>query len=503
MRLIREIVTTQAYGDPAEIDDLRTVLTVGTGDEAVCLLSPDQTFFSGLVEFIRPKWTALDREPFEVQDMDTSPTLAIEDIDFNKYPLPNEVTVPFDHQLMSVRKALVAKRGVLNLATGSGKSLMGAMFAHYLLSTGTCKRALIVVGGIHLLNQAYKDYTGTDPGEAGISVWDVGRVGSGYAEFGKKITIAISTSLYSGIKSHDQEIMDLLSDCDCVVFDEVAHLKSASWTAIGSHSNAPFRLGLDALAYEEEAELEDGELRLIGLTGPILVRLPASWLWRRGFLAEPHLTVIKVPSVPFKGVWDWHKVYKRGIVEDEDLNELICDLANMCYEFDLHVLILTQTHEHAFSLLSKLSKKHQIPAIMMTGGEQAHFYDPNGLTNQTMPITEYRAYVEGRPASVTVATPVFDEGINIPKMDVLIPSGGIKKHRKLIQRAGRIMRAKKDAPYGNRCFLFELYTASHPFLESQSKKRLKFYEKQEIEVNWGFESLSRLLGPISLSRSKK
>jgi superfamily II DNA or RNA helicase len=473
------------------MEDLRRLLTFQAGDEQepVSLIGADGDFFSGVIPWLIEQWkTVRPDDPLKIDDQ--NPAWGVgDDFKVDRHCFPNRMITLRDYQVQCVFKMIRSKRGIANLATGAGKTKIGIAVIHILRTLlaeqPVGRKALFVVGGVHLLNQVYDEFH-----EAGIT--NVGRVGDAFSEFDQPITVAICASLYAGLKRSDKDVKKLLEDVNILVFDECAHLKADSWMAIGSRCGAQYRYGLDAFSMDPE-EVDANAIRLMGITGPVLVRLPASWLWRRGYLAEPLMTTIDLWCPKVHG-FDWHKVYRAGIVDNKMLNKAMTDLAAWLYKLDLHVMLLTQQKDHALSLLQGVSQLG-LPAVMMTGGQQVKYFDAEGqFQEQSWPIQVYREYVESRQASITVATPVFDEGINIPRMNALIPSGGVKKYRKVIQRNGRIMRAKKDASFGNRCFMFDFDLHNHSYFAKQFKERQAIYKREEYEVVAGMEEIRKLLG---------
>ncbi len=129
----------------------------------------------------------------------------------------------------------------------------------------------------------------------------------------------------------------------------------------------------------------------------------------------------------------------------------------------------------------------------MIGDEKCRFLDADHkLREETWNIEQYRKYIEGRGASVTVATQVFDQGVNIPTMHAMIPAGGIKKYRPIIQRMGRVMRPKEGDKY---CYIFDFWHTNHPWLRAQSKHRAAIYKREKIPIHWGISDIAQHLGP--------
>ena len=499
MNLLRELIWTVATGSSYEILDLKKVLSSGDGEELRVFfedLDEDTScaFWSGLVPYVIQEWARIfPGIPVALEDAkgfssERAPELELDSLSVTPELMPGlvELGQPLrDYQVSVIRKALYAGRGIAALATGSGKTRIGAGFLYYLREVaGLTNQCLFLVDGLHLLDQAYDDLK-----ECGIE--GVGRIGGGRFQPGKAYVVATVDSLWDGISRNDPSIYKLMDNAGAVVFDEVAHLRARTWVAVGQRLKAKYRLGLDAAPYDptgKDEAISPDFFPLVGLTGPILAKIPAAYLWRRGYLAEPFVTMLKVGGGEGLSpqVKNWNAVYERGILENLALNEQLVQLARWLYSKSLHVMMLTQRREHSLRLCKMLADC-EVPAVNMVGGKQCRFYDSRGqMQQETWDIKQYSKWVKGQDASVTVATQVFDQGVDIPGMNALIPCGGIKKYRPIIQRMGRVMRPKPGTKY---CFVFDVWHTNHFFLTAQSKKRVAVYESEQIKVHWDLQDV--------------
>ena len=76
---------------------------------------------------------------------------------------------------------------------------------------------------------------------------------------------------------------------------------------------------------------------------------------------------------------------------------------------------------------------------------------------------------------VLIASPVLDEGIDLPEIEALVILSGGKSLIKIIQRLGRALRPK---PGENEVFVVDFYDKHHPWLTSHSKKRYGEYTEE-------------------------
>jgi superfamily II DNA or RNA helicase len=80
--------------------------------------------------------------------------------------------------------------------------------------------------------------------------------------------------------------------------------------------------------------------------------------------------------------------------------------------------------------------------------------------------------------TIVIATPIFDEGVDVPAVDLVILAGAGKSAIRLMQRIGRGMRPKADG----RGLIIIDFIDSGKYLLKQSYERAKFYESEGFEV---------------------
>lgn len=74
-------------------------------------------------------------------------------------------------------------------------------------------------------------------------------------------------------------------------------------------------------------------------------------------------------------------------------------------------------------------------------------------------------------SSITIASSIFDEGIDVKPLDALILAGGGKSQTRALQRIGRVIRpfdSKKDAVVVD-------FFDDMKYMRNHSKKRIKMY----------------------------
>jgi hypothetical protein len=121
---------------------------------------------------------------------------------------------PYDYQKDCIEESLKHSRGILRIATASGKSLIISYVIKTLLENNVIKRCIIIVPTISLVEQFYDDMT-----NYGIK-YDIGRVYGMYKEFESTIVVSTWQTLsneHKKLKLYDGVIIDECLDGETLI----------------------------------------------------------------------------------------------------------------------------------------------------------------------------------------------------------------------------------------------------------------------------------------------
>jgi superfamily II DNA or RNA helicase len=346
-------------------------------------------------------------------------------------------------------------RGVLELPTGSGKTVIG-IGAIEACATAT----LVVVPTIDLLEQWHKELS---------REFDtpVGRLGGGEQRI-EEITVSTYDSAYL----RAEELGDRFG---LVVFDEVHHLGGEGYRDIARLLAAPARLGLTATF-----ERPDGAHEVIAeLLGELVYRITADELAGE-YLAPYDIKRIKISLTPeerktydrhqevftdylassnitLRSGSDYQELVKRSGTDPRAREALLAKqrarevMMNAQRKVDRLESILDRHRAGAgdriiiftahTDLVYRLSERFLIPAITheTTTPERREILD-------RFRTGEY---------SCLVTANVLDEGVDVPDANVAVVLSGSGSEREFTQRLGRILRPNED---GGSALLYELVT---------------------------------------------
>ena len=345
------------------------------------------------------------------------------------------------------------RRGVLELPTGSGKTVV-AIGAMALLSTPT----LVVVPTVDLLHQWRTEL------ETEFAV-PVGQLGGGEQRL-EPLTVATYDSAYLRAD-------DLGDRFGLLVFDEVHHLGGQGYRDIARLLAAPARLGLTATF-----ERPDGAHQVVAdLVGPVVYTLDVDDL-AGDHLAEYELRRVEVELTPeereayeaAQGTFvdylktsglslssgsDYRDLVKRSGSDPRAREALLAKqqareiMMNSDAKVDALERILdrhrgerTIVFTAHTDLVYRLSERFLLPAIT---GE-------TGASERRSILDRFR---EGTYTRI-VAANVLDEGVDVPDAAVGVILSGSGSEREFTQRLGRLLRPKAD---GGGAVLYEVVSA--------------------------------------------
>jgi len=357
-------------------------------------------------------------------------------------------------------------RGVLELPTGSGKTVIG-IAAMEALGTSV----LVVVPTIDLLEQWQRELDAEFDGE-------IGRLGGG-----EQRVADVTVSTYDSAYLRADELGDRFG---LVVFDEVHHLGGEGYRDIARLLAAPARLGLTATF-----ERPDGAHEVVAdLLGPLVSRLSAEELAGE-HLAPYDIKRIEVALTPeerevydrhqetftdylaqsniqLRSGSDYQELVKRSgtdprareaLLTKQRAREVMMNadrkVERLAGILDRHrgdrVIVFTAHTD----LVYRLSERFLLPAIT----------HETGASERREILEQFR---DGEYSRIVTAN-VLDEGVDVPDANVAVVLSGSGSEREFTQRLGRILRpshgadadgseGREKSSLGGRALLYELVT---------------------------------------------
>lgn len=376
-----------------------------------------------------------------------------------------------DYQQEAVDKILDNKMGILQVATGGGKTVIASNLIYRI-----GQKTMFMVHTKDLMYQAKKEiekFTGLEVGQVGDGVIDI-----------RDVTVATmqSISMFMNIKyvkstdesdqkekkladskvtDNKKNVMEMIRSTRVLIWDETHRIACEMAMAIAKKiDRTEYRIGLSASPWRDDG----ADLDIESAIGSVIYRISASDLIEQGHLVAP---IIKIDKINSKAMavglnkLPYDTVYKMDISENWDRNQRIVDYYKNFTSLGIPTLILVKNIKHG-NMLKKMIETQYDPITFLSGRDAS--------TKRNDTIEELRA---GERIGL-IASTIADEGLDIKRLGAVILAGGGKSTTRALQRIGRAIR-----PFEGKEFAQIVdFDDQHPYLSSHSQMRLVMYQTE-------------------------
>jgi len=354
----------------------------------------------------------------------------------------NPITL-WKHQVKAVNISIQDGQGVLELATGSGKTIICGIMSKIWSEHG---RVVVIVPNIDLVIQTQSEFLNRVGIDAGI--W------YGERKDRKQITIATWQSL--------DHFPELFNEVVCVIVDEVHQAKASVLSEMlsGPAANVPFRFGCTGTLPKEDLFRKQIE----GTIGKHIYIVRSKYLQDLGVLATATIYQMKladsnnprwVKAAPYHELWkdelDW-------MFSDTERLEYMATTIEQIVEEYGNTLVLVQYRDHG----KKLAKL--LPDAISLDGRDKNRRD------------HYDAFNDGDNGILICTYGIASTGIDIPRifnLGIIEPG---KKFEKVMQTLGRGFRRAKDKTHIN---IFDICGDSGLSKKHAASRRTFYKEAQQ------------------------
>lgn len=342
------------------------------------------------------------------------------------------------YQEEAVELMMVNHRGLINLATGLGKTLLAThMVQRYK------KRTLIVCPSESIAKQFYSQFV------ACFGQNKVGFYGGGKKKI-SDITVGIAASITKDIVTFNNAELGL------VIFDETHHTPATTFFDISRGLSTVGKIfGLTATDYRSDGK----DIMITGGCGPVLIRRDIRWGVENGYLAEPYFIVREVPTTGKDHKDDKIKSYKAHVLNDALMLQQIEQDAAKMMAAGKSVLVLVDEVEHGKMLSTALG----IPFA-------------TGLDKKSQDYVDQLN--KGQVKGLIGTDGKISEGTDTQNVDVLILANFVASKGPVIQAVGRGLRKQGSK---TRCLILDYIPLGSTMLSRHGYGRVEFY--QEITNN--------------------
>lgn len=379
-----------------------------------------------------------------------------------------------DYQIKSRDTACNVSRGLVQVATSGGKTVISAAIIEEL----KVSPFLFFVTSIDLLTQAKESFE--DYFRQNGNPIKVGQIGGGIIDIqdinvctiqtivralGEKWTAKYKydsddTDDNTDVSNYKKQITELVHETKGSISDEVQHWKAETCQIVAKHLKSCYY----TYGFSATTERDAGDDMLIqACFGKKIVQITASELIEQGYLVKPYIKFIHIKNRKSK-FKQWQAIYKDRIVDCPEYNSIVANISNSFIEQGLSVLTLIKQIDHG-KRLSKLITGSQF--LSGASPKDKRLDALNNLRN---------GYIKAITSSV-----IFDEGINVQSLDCVNLGGGGKSKTRAMQRIGRITRSytRPDGTKKIKAIAID-YVIHDKYLLDHAKEREKMYRTEPL-----------------------
>lgn len=359
-----------------------------------------------------------------------------------------------DYQVAAVAKALKKCGGIQWLATNAGKT-------EIICATIKClwkERALVLVHKTALLQQTRERIAK----RFGTIEEHVGIIGAGKFD-PKHITVATIQSLTRKMPYQKKKIIkQYLSTIQQLHIDEGHHSKALTWLKLINSIDAPYRFIYSGTPFANGSD----DLIVESACGPVLGRITNKQLIKLGVSAVPTIFIVNVDGAELDPTLMWRDVYTQGIISNQRRNELVAKYTVKQAKDGRPTLVLVKELHHG-DIITQAVKAH---------GHHAEFVHGKMSMDQ---VNRAKHAFEAGKFPVLIASPIFDEGVDVPAIKSLVIADGGKSIRSVLQKIGRGLRKKEGE---NKLRVVDFADTSHRWLAHHTQERISIYESEGFKI---------------------
>jgi len=380
-----------------------------------------------------------------------------------------------DYQEAEMDNIIKEQRGIIQAPTGSGKT---EMFIH--LINRLQLPTLILTHTQDLLFQT------ADRCIKALNIPDIGILGAGTFEPSSYVTVALFQSLTSLFNEDKKSFKMLMDYYPVIIVDEAHHVNynAKTFSKIVESSDAFYRYAFTATPKRNKADSAT-DIQLIALFGPQITEISKATLVEQGWLSPFEVFTIHYPVTKYYMTkqeyimeyatfddngnligpqYAYREAFKDCIINNEDRLSAIAWVVNK--HKDDQILISC----HSEVLSEKIARRLNVKEI--TGNTQRFSKKEREQT--------YKDFRSGK-IRVLVSTNIYSEGVDFPKLKVIILAEPFKSGILLLQKIGRTMRKSEGKEKG---IVYDFADTALPFFNEQYHHRLlKYKEEQVTPVN--------------------
>lgn len=366
------------------------------------------------------------------------------DIEDNRHETGKEISLPWisndmavklrQYQEIAVDECIKNWRGIINLATGLGKTLTAVALIRKLR-----RKTLIICPNVAIAEQFYDELCKRFGSNR------IGFCGDGRFKI-NDITVGVAQTVINHVDRFSTQELGV------IIYDEAHHVAANTFISIAkSLSNVGRMYGLTATAYRSDGK----DIVMTSACGDTLIQHDAAWGVKNGWLAKPYFLVREVKTNGYDYKDDRLKSYKAHILKSKEMLDRIESDALKMISTNKSTVILVDTIEHG----TQLSKKLGIP-FAKGEDEDSSLY--------------FKLLNDGKIPGLVATDGKAGEGVDLRNVDVLILANFTAAKGAVLQAVGRGLRmhGTKDS-----CIILDYIPTGSSMLKRHAMQRVGYYRE--------------------------
>ncbi|MFA9261770.1 MAG: DEAD/DEAH box helicase [Undibacterium sp.] len=396
----------------------------------------------------------------------------------------------YDFQMRSLKQVEKYGRGIIQVATGGGKSKIAKLImARYrrmtlfLTTRGVLlyqmKRQLDDIGmntgiigdgemkitkGINL-GMVQTLVQAVETPDLGYEVRALIRSNKLKKDISKRISdeeiLKLAKSKVESKTKRRDRILKVLEMIEVVIGEEAHEVGGTSYYEILKHcKNASVRVALTATPFMRD-NVEDN-MRLMAAFGPVIIKVSEDLLIKRGILAKPIFKFVNCqPHPKLRSSSPWERAILLGHTENNFMHQDIVRDALLARDHSLPFMTLVSRKIHGQNLVEAMQAAG-LKVVFVQGSDDMQERD-RAIFN-----------LESGDIDGIVGTNIFDVGVDMPSVGLVQLAGGGKAEVGMRQRVGRALRRKKNV--ANFAFVADYSCKMNLTLREHTKQRKAIIE---------------------------
>ena len=426
--------------DAFSFDDMSAVFIGGSFDKRKikrkCFIKSKKNLHFLFSGFLKDLLILVKQENLKISELDDKRS---------KFPHQSEVLIGnqlkelfpphfkyIEHQIETLKRMLRTNVGIIEAPTSSGKSETMIAFIK-----ATKLPTLIVVNRISLAIQL-KDRLC----EQGIQTQAI------YSQTSQTLETLVVVATIGSVKK-----VSTIANVKVLIVDECHRAGASAFQKLFSTITVPIRFGFSATPNSGDKY----KFALIRqFLGNVIYKVDVKELMENEVIAKPKISFIKSNG---HNTLSWSIAYNDCIVHNTDRNNKIKELVE---KHNLQTLILVRIIEH---------------------GEELHKLIPDSVFVSGIDDALYRKEVirkfEAGEIKTIISSSIFNEGISINAIKLLIIASGGKSRIETIQKLGRGLRVRPDK---TDVIVIDFEDSGNLYTERHSALRRSIYEKSGFSL---------------------